>query len=245
MLSKVQSKYIRSLTLQKYRKEHQVFLAEGNKIALEWLSSGFPIDMILATDVWLAQNESKISLHKEAKIYTVKPSELQSLSGLKTANQVLMVIPIPKQICTFPVNEWTILADGIQDPGNLGTIIRIADWFGIPNVVTSPDTVDIWHPRVVQAAMGSHLRIHFLESDLLSFCQELKIPVLAATLGGQNIYKLQKFNSAALIIGNEGKGIRQELLDIASHHVTIPRTGGAESLNAAVSTGILCALLKG
>jgi TrmH family RNA methyltransferase len=243
MLSKAQIKYIRSLTQQKYRKEHNVFLAEGDKIAAEWLGSNANIRMVVALEDWAAKHEQLLKKHPETSLHIVTPSILELVSALQTPNQVLLVIDIPGQQQTLPDREWSIALDGIQDPGNMGTIIRIADWFGIRHIIASPETVDFYNPKVVQAAMGSHLRISFHKSDLGAFLDTAEVPIFAATLHGKSVYEMKPAEAAMLVIGNEGKGIDSLLIAKATHPVTIPRRGGAESLNAAVSTGILCSLL--
>lgn len=243
MLSKAQIKYIRSLSLQKYRKEHKQFIAEGEKVAQEWLQSSDTIDTIIATKEWVEQNTSAISRHKEATLHVVEAYVLSTISSLKTTNKVLLILPLPAENKTFPANEWAIALDGIQDPGNMGSIIRIADWFGIKQVICSPDCVDVYNAKVVQAAMGSHLRVQLFETDLEAYFKELEIPVLAAVLNGKNVYTMPQFERAVLLIGNEGNGISESLIKASDYQVTIPAKGGAESLNAAVSTGILCAFL--
>lgn len=241
MLSKAQIKHIRSLTQQKYRKEHNVFIAEGDKIVREWLASGASIKMIIALESWLSQHTSLISAHPEAAVHQVEQHVLESVSTLQTPNQVLIVAAIPASLQTLPTDEWTIVLENIQDPGNMGTIIRIADWFGIKHIVCSEDCVDVYNPKVVQAAMGGHLRIHFHTTSLINYISSLTIPTLAATLHGDNLYSLPPLEKAVLMVGNESKGLSEALINAASQKVTIPKKGGAESLNAAVATGILCA----
>ena len=243
MLSKAQIKYIRSLSLQKYRKEHRQFVAEGEKVAGEWLQSKAPVVQIIATRQWMEEHTHLLALHDEATLHVVEEAVLSSISSLKTANKVLLVVPMPHEAETLPYDEWTIALDGIQDPGNMGAIIRIADWFGIRNVVCSPDCVDVYNPKVIQAAMGSHLRVATFEADLTEYVSALKIPLVAAVLNGDDIYGTRPFERAVLLIGNEGNGISPHLIEKAEQKVTIPAKGGAESLNAAVSTGILAALL--
>jgi len=245
MLSKAQNKYIRSLTQQKYRNEYKVFTAEGDKIAIEWLKSNHRIQMIVATADWADSYDHLIEQHKEALLHIVEEYELAAISSLQTANHVLLVVPMLQQGSVNDINEWCIATDNIQDPGNMGTIIRIADWFGIKNVVCSPGSVDVYNPKVVQAAMGGHLRVNLYETELLPFLTPSSLPVFAATLGGESIYKIERPGAGILVIGNESKGISDEIIDIATYKVTIPRMGGAESLNAGVSAGILCALLVG
>lgn len=245
MLSKAQIKHIRSLSIQKYRKEHNQFVAEGEKIANEWLKTDTPIHMIIATEEWTSKNTALISKHQEASLHIVKENILSAASSLKNANKVLLIIPFAVNKKTIPIDEWAIALDGIQDPGNMGSIIRISDWFGIKNIVCSPDCVDVYNPKVIQAAMGSHLRVDFFEESLSDYLQMIKIPSFAAVLDGKTVYEMKRMDKAVLLIGNEGKGISEQLISMATHKVTIPSSGGAESLNAAISTGILCALLHG
>lgn len=243
MLSKAQNKYIRSLTQQKFRREFNAFIAEGDKIAREWLNSSAKINIVVAEEAWADTHRALIDKHPEAVLHIVKEAELQQLTALQTANKALLVADIPEQRVQLPVNEWCIALDNIQDPGNMGTIIRIADWFGIQHVVCSQDCADFYNPKVVQAAMGGHLRVALYKTELESFLKQSKIPILAATLNGENIYSMTKPKAAVLLMGNESKGVSDELQKLATHLVTIPGKGGAESLNAAVSTGILCAML--
>jgi RNA methyltransferase, TrmH family len=243
MLSKAQNKYIRSLTQQKYRKEHNVFLAEGEKIAAEWLQSKETIQMIIATDEWVNGHNGLIMLHPEASVHVVAEQELNNISALQTPNKVMLVVSLPKHIPDLPYNEWTIALDDIRDPGNMGTIIRIADWFGIKHIVCSPNCVEIYNPKVVQSAMGGHLRVAIHEAALTDYLAQCTMPVLIAALDGDNVYTVARQPAAALVIGNESKGVAPEIAALATQKITIPRIGGAESLNAGVSAGILCALL--
>jgi len=243
MLSKAQNKYIRSLTQQKYRKEYNVFIAEGDKIAREWLNSDADVKMVVALQQWADENRALVVKHKEAALYIVEQHELESVSALQTPNQVLLVAGMPASDKEWPLNEWCIALEGIQDPGNMGTIIRIADWYGIKHIVCSPDCADIYNPKVVQAAMGAHLRVQVHVAELAQYLAKVKVPVLAAALNGQDVYTLPKQEAGIIMIGNESKGLPEDLINAAQYKVTIPRRGGAESLNAAVSAGILCALL--
>ncbi len=243
MLSKAQIKYIRSLTQQKYRKEHNVFIAEGDKICQEWLGSNATINMIVCVEGWAQANKSLVKKHPEAELVIVPDATLSSISTLQTPNQVLLLVAIPLPQSKLPTDQWTIALDTLQDPGNMGTIIRIADWFGIKHIVCSKGCVDIYNPKVVQAAMGGHIRVRFYETDLLAYIDAVTMPVVAATLNGESMYNFAPLEKAVLLIGNESKGISEELIVKAAHKITIPRKGGAESLNAAVSAGILCAAL--
>ena len=245
MLTKAQVKDIRSLAKHKYRLERRAFLAEGDKIAREWLSAQMSVESIVATESWLRQNNALARSHPEAAVHIVSESELQELSSLQTANNALLVVPMPSPPVNLPAAEWCLALDTLQDPGNLGSVIRIADWFGIPHVVCSPGCADFYNPKVVQSAMGGHLRVSLHTAELAEFLSSITIPVFAATLGGEDIYSITKPDAAVIIIGNESKGIDPALIQLATRSVTIPRRGGAESLNAAVSAGILCALLHG
>lgn len=243
MLSKSKAKYIRSLAEQKYRKENNAYPVEGDKLVKEWLSSQSEIKMVLGTEEWMRSNSSLLGRHPEAELITVRSEELASVSNLKTPNQVISVASMPATPESLPFTEWCLALDTIQDPGNLGTIIRIADWFGIKHVVCSPDCADAFNPKVVQSAMGGHLRVHIHKASLPAFLGQVQIPVLAAALSGDNVYRMEPLPAAVLLIGNESRGLSAELLALATSKVLIPRRGGAESLNAAVSAGILCALL--
>lgn len=243
MLSKPQSKYIRSLSNQKFRNEYGVFVAEGVKIAAEWLKSTARIQKIVATQAWVDGNLALISNHPEAELHIATVDELGAVSTLSTANQVLLVVH--REAATAPQinNEWCLALDNIQDPGNMGTIIRIADWFGIDHIVCGLGCVDAYNSKVVQSAMGGHLRVQLYETDLAAFLSNTQMPVIAATLDGENVYNATKPKAGILVIGNESKGISADILKYATQKLMIPRAGGAESLNAGVSTGILCALL--
>jgi len=243
MLTKAQIKYIRSLTQQKFRNEYKVFIAEGEKIALEWLNSGTQIQMVITTAEWERQYHAKIATHPEAELHIVKDSELAAISTLQTPNYVILVVPMPVTKNAPVKNEWYLALDDIQDPGNMGTLIRIADWFGISNIVCSPGSVDVYNPKVVQSAMGGHLRVNIHEADLPVFLGKVTLPVIAAVLDGENVYNMKRLDAAVLVIGNESKGISEKVAQMATVKATIPRKGGAESLNAGVSAGILCALL--
>ena len=243
MLSKTQNKYIRSLTSQKNRLAHKVFIAEGTKIAGEWLLTDQPVQVIVATAPWVAAHKELIARHHTAALYVVTEDELASVSALPAPNQVLLVVGLPQTNTVPPMNEWCLALDNIQDPGNMGTIIRIADWFGIRHIVCSPGCVDVYNPKVIQSAMGGHLRVNICETELEPFLSGSTIPVIAAALSGENVYNMIKPAAGILVIGNESKGISEKIMNTATHKVMIPRRGGAESLNAGVSAGILCALL--
>ena len=239
MLSKNELKYIQSLCQKKQRQEEGLFIAEGTKLVDELLQSQYRIKKLYALADWIQQYP------KAVEAVTVTEIELAKMSTLQTPNQVLAVVEqqIPK---TGPdINtQLTLVLDGIQDPGNLGTIIRIADWFGIKQVIASEDTVELYNPKVIQSTMGSFTRVNFWYRSLPEFLASAKIPVYGALLNGKNMHGEPPVTEGLLVIGNESKGISKELLPFISHPITIPRLGGAESLNAAVAAGIIVSHLK-
>jgi TrmH family RNA methyltransferase len=236
MLSKKVLKYIQSLALKKNRDEMGMFIAEGPKVVEEILAFvPHKVKTIVATESW-AEGRSGVEI--------VNESELQKLSSLITANQVLAVVEKMESHLPDP-SRFILYLDTIQDPGNFGTIIRIADWFGISDVVAGAGCADLYNPKVVQATMASIARVNVYEDKEENWLSQQTVPVYAATLKGENLYSFKKTEKGVLLIGNESKGIRPEFLQLATKPVTIPRKGGAESLNAAVATGIMLSHLVG
>jgi TrmH family RNA methyltransferase len=185
-------------------------------------------------------------LHK-VKLQEISSNELQKISTLNTPQDALALIRIPERTKINPESfkgRFVLVLDGIQDPGNLGTIIRTADWFGISDLICSTDTVEAYNPKVVQASMGSLSRINIYYEELDPCLTSTKIPVYATLLEGKSIYDVDFGNEGFIVLGNEGKGISQQVKDTASTAITIPRFGQAESLNVAVSAAIICSELK-
>lgn len=247
--SKNNAKYTRSLHLKKYRDKFNKFVAEGDKICREMLSTAHKsIEFCVARKEWIELHGDLLS-QTEIPVATIDELTLRSVSAFKTPNQVLIVAD--KMDFPFPASlsdQWYIYLDGIQDPGNVGTILRIADWFGFGAVFCGPDTADIYNHKVIQASMGAFLRVpHFSRplEEVLSALNWNK-PVYGASMEGQNIFDLSFGPAGILVIGNEGQGIRPETKEMISQTVGIPRgkEGGAESLNAAIATGILCAAIR-
>lgn len=240
MLGKSRVKYIQSLGQKKFRDQEGLFIAEGPKIVAECLHTpDCRIHALYAVDEWLT-NQHKLPGGLKAEQVTTE--ELEKISQLKTPNQVLAILEKPA-VLPAPVADSLCLAlDDIQDPGNLGTIIRIADWFGVPQVVCSPLTADVYNPKVIQSTMGSFLRVNVVYAALSNWIieqQAAAVPVFAAALGGEPVSTINKPKGAVLLIGNESKGLDPALLALADKRIMIPRRGEAESLNAAVATGIL------
>jgi TrmH family RNA methyltransferase len=165
---------------------------------------------------------------------------MQRISTLKNHNGILAILRIPKNN-EFETNGRVICLDNIQDPGNLGTIIRIADWFGIEHIIASNQTADCYNPKTIQATMGSIFRVSITYKNLSEFLQEIKTPIYGAVMDGTSIQEVTMEAEGVLVIGNEGKGISDEVMPYLSHRISIPRIGGAESLNAGVACGILAA----
>ncbi len=237
MLTKAQGKYIRSLSTTEGRREAGAFVIEGPKLMAEWLENApDSVLAIYATNRW---EMPRYAGRKFPEIQQLRESELAGLSQLRTPPAVLAVcrLPVPEPLLK---TGWTLACEALQDPGNLGTILRIADWYGVGQVVCGEGSADFYNPKVVQAGMGAHLRIRTGCLPLADFLKESPLPVFAATLSGKNIYQTAPQHAGILLIGNESKGLSEAILQHATHQVMIPRRGGAESLNAAVATGILC-----
>jgi TrmH family RNA methyltransferase len=178
------------------------------------------------------------------EVTRIEAFELEKMSMLQTPNQVLAVAMMPQKKETLNLaGPLTIVLDGIQDPGNMGTIIRTADWFGITQIVASEDTVDVYNPKVIGATMGSFMRVTVTYKNLADWMPTVKLPVYGALLEGENVFTIKTPQKGLLVIGSEGKGIRENILDFITHPVTIPKTGGAESLNAGIAAGIIVAQL--
>ena len=241
MLSKAIVKYIQSLHHKKFREEHHAFIAEGPKVVKDLIVSGeFLCKIICAVDDWFDENEELFTAIKQENKIKITEVDLQKISLLHTPNKVLAVFDKKKTEDLNVKKSINLMLDDIQDPGNMGTIIRIADWFGIKNIICSINCVDSYNPKVVQSSMGSLARVNIIHTDLKNFINNNKdVRVFAATLSGISLISFNKINVGFILIGNESKGIDEELLELASGQITIPKFGEAESLNAAVATGII------
>lgn len=241
MLSKAIVKYIQSLRHKKFREQHKAFIAEGPKVVKDLLVSGeFLCKMICSVDDWFEENEQLFTSNQQENKIEITGVELQKISQLHTPNKVLAVFHMKKTGELNVKKRINLMLDKIQDPGNMGTIIRIADWFGIKNIICSIDCVDSYNPKVVQSSMGSLGRVNIIHTDLKNFINDNKeVSVFAATLTGKSVATFNKLNEGFILIGNESKGVDEELLQLASGQITIPKFGEAESLNAAVATGII------
>lgn len=234
MVTKNQIKLITSLQQKKYRQAHQLFFAEGIKGIQELLQSNFELEHLYATEALF--NE----VHP-AKKTIISDSDLKKISALATPNNCLAVFKIPKE---KPITENGLIValDDVRDPGNLGTIMRLCDWFGISQLVCSEQTVDIYNPKVVQATMGSIARVNVNYVDLNAFIQKTTLPVFGTFMDGKNIYTEGLPKEGIIVMGNEANGISQSIEKSIKNRLTIPRFGDlqqTESLNVATATAII------
>lgn len=244
MLSKAQISLITSLQNKKFRLQHQVFIVEGIKSVLEFVNSSYKVQKIYAT----VQARTKLDkIPHNIKLEEVTEAEFQKISSLKNPQGALALVTLP-ETQNFDPNilkgKHTLVLDDVQDPGNLGTIIRTAEWFGINQIICSIGTVDAYNPKVVQATMGSLSRVQIYYLDIEEFIKQNTLPTFGALLDGQSIYSTDFGNEGLIIMGNEGNGIRPNLIPQIDKAVTIPRFGAAESLNVAVATTIFCSELS-
>ena len=232
MLTKNQIKLITSLKQKKFRIQHQLFVVEGVKVVQEFLNSSYELDIVFSSDTDFSSTD---------KFIEVTDQELKKISSLKNPNKVLAIFKIPNQI--NPIMGGLILAlDSINDPGNLGTIIRLCDWFGIEQLVCSNETVDCFNSKVVQASMGSLTRVAVSYLDLKKYLQNASVPIFVADMDGLDVYKTKLPDSAVLVLGNEANGISDEIKQLVTTKITIPRYGAfqqTESLNVATASAIL------
>lgn len=250
MLSKSKQQLIRKYSLKKYRDADSAFVAEGPKVVAELLPH-FPCRMLCATAEYLAAGTTKTTLasNPPAEVVEVTERELSAISNQKTPQQVLAIFSkasiTPQQSTTY--SQLILALDGVQDPGNLGTIIRLADWFGIRTIVCSPDTADAYAPKVVQATMGALARVHLIYTPLVAWLESLpaNTPIYGTHLDGQNLYEQPLSPHGVIIMGNEGKGITPQVGRLVSHRLRIPSyppdEPTSESLNVAIATAVVCA----
>ena len=240
MLTKNTIKQIASLRQQKFRKELGLFVVEGRKMVEELLHSRFETVGLYATEAFLADYPSFADAEIASEV------QMQQMSGQDTPPGILAVVRIPEQGDIKTASPYVLALDGIANPGNMGTLIRTAEWFGIQDVVCSNDCVELWNPKTVQATMGSLFRVKVWKTDLSVFLQKAKDEgnaVYGALLNGKDLFQMPTKPEGVIVIGSESHGIRPEVLPCITHPVTIPRVGGSatESLNAAVAGGIIIA----
>ena len=239
MVSKNQIKLITSLQQKKYRKQEQLFFAEGVKVVQELLHSNFELQDLFTT------KQDFLTVPKN-KVHAISEAELKKISALTTPNSCLAVFKIPK--AKEMVEKGLIVAlDDVRDPGNLGTIIRLCDWFGIETLFCSEESVDIYNPKVVQATMGSISRVNVVYGNLETFLSQTKLPVFGTFMDGNNIYQEELPKEGIIIMGNEANGISTSVEKLVSERIAIPRFGNlqvTESLNVATATAIILSEFK-
>ncbi|WP_340063463.1 RNA methyltransferase [Ascidiimonas aurantiaca] len=234
MVSKNQTRLIRSLDQKKYRNKYGLFVAEGLKVIEELLKSSIKPKVLYTT-------QSDLYTKVTCEVCVITEKELQSISFLSTPNTVLGLFEIPVPEKPLPQGLQVAL-DSVRDPGNLGTIIRLCDWFGVNHLICSLDTVDCYNPKVVQATMGSLSRVQVQYTSLESYLSSSSIPVFSAVMEGANVYTASLPHEGIIVMGNESNGISPEIAGLCDHQLTIPRFGDmkqTESLNVAMATAIL------
>ena len=254
MISKNQIKFIRSLELRKNRRQSGLFIAEGPKVVGDLMKRQLPA-RVVATPEWLQAEWAPVAGNRkdvgEVQVMEVTEEELKRVSCLQHPQKVLALFALPdagdegNRDGLIGDDRLLLALDGVQDPGNMGTIIRIADWFGIDTILCSPDTADAFNPKVVQATMGSIARVRLVYTDLVAFCRTLPAdyPVYGTLLDGSDIYRQPLTAHGIIVMGNEGKGISPALRQLVNRRLLIPQFGGAvgaESLNVAIATAITC-----
>jgi TrmH family RNA methyltransferase len=240
MLSKSQISLLKSLQNKKERNKHGLFLVEGYKSVIEFINSPYQIEAVYHTASF---GSNLLNLSRKINVCEISTSDLEKISSLNTPQQIaaLVKIPVlPPLNNTLLKQKFSLVLDGVQDPGNMGTIIRTADWFGIKNIVCSNETVDVYNPKVVQASMGSLSRTAVFYTGIPDFLQQMGLPVFGALLNGENIYETNFGNEGLIVMGNEGNGVRTEVERQITRAVTIPRRGNAESLNVAIAAALFC-----
>jgi TrmH family RNA methyltransferase len=243
MLSKAKIKHIQSLRLGKFRKLHGQFIAEGSTNVLDFISSKLRAIEVFATSEWINRHRNET---RGIAVSEVDARELGKATALKTPSEVLAVFETPKSsgIDWSKVKGSTLMLEDIRDPGNLGTIIRTADWFGIRQIICSEETVDCYNPKVVQASMGSLARVelYYTKLEKLIKSKPADIAVYGAVMHGKSIRKTEKPEKLIVLIGSEAHGISGKLLKLLDEKITIPASSaaGAESLNASIATAIIC-----
>ncbi len=262
MLSNSQVKHINALKIKKYRDEYKEFIAEGNTLVTDLTKSSYEIAGVYALSEWITGNLDVIG-HKNIPVYEADPADMERITSLSSPSPVLAIVKIPagmaagldsagygspEQNIPGLFEELSVMLEGISDPGNMGTLLRIADWFGIRNVICSETCVELYNPKVVQASMGSVARVSVFYTDLSRFLENLKgrLPVYGTFLQGDSIYSIPLENKGIILIGSEAHGISDPLSGFVTGRLYIPSFGStdngkAESLNAAVATAVVIA----
>ena len=239
MLSKSQAAFIRSLHQKKYRQQHGAFLVEGAKSVQEVLQSDFQTDLLVVTEAFYKEN-IRLTDRQQIPVEIASVSDLERIGTLESNNAALAVVRTKQNrpLVADP-GEIALILDDIRDPGNLGTILRIADWYGVRKILCSETTADVYNPKVISASKGSFTRVNWWYGDIQTFLSQLVSDVYGAFLDGADVHTLPFGSSGYLVMGNESNGIRAEVAQYVTQRVTIPGYGGAESLNVGIATAVL------
>jgi TrmH family RNA methyltransferase len=235
VISKAKIQYIQGLQDKKQRQKYGQFVVEGEKSITELLTSKLETIILYALQEWIDSNQHII---KQVNYETVTPEELKKLSVHQAPQKALALVKIPASAKPDKKSRFMLALDAIQDPGNLGTIIRIADWYGIGQVVLNKGCTDVYNPKCINSTMGSFLRVEIVYGEINEIAESTGLPLIVATLDGEDVHKAD-ISKGIIVIGNEGHGIHSVIISAAKHKVTIPRLGGAESLNAAISAAVI------
>ncbi|HMP99221.1 MAG TPA: RNA methyltransferase [Cyclobacteriaceae bacterium] len=244
MISKNKLKFIKSLQIKKYRQQEQSFLVEGAKSVLEVLRSDFEIISLLGTERFISNNSAEL-LTRSYELIEVSEGELVAASTFESNRDALAVVKMKApQLPVISNDEFVLALDEIRDPGNLGTIIRIADWYGIKKIIASLGTAEFYNPKVISASMGSFTRVEVCYTELIGFFDTTSHKVYGAFMDGEDVHHVNFGKGGIILIGNEAQGISASLQAQVDYKITIPRYGKAESLNAAVATAVICDNLR-
>jgi TrmH family RNA methyltransferase len=244
MISKAKVKYIKSLQVKKYRLQEQCFVLEGAKSITELLQSDFEVVWLAGTETFLLQNEKWIK-RSGAEVLPATEAELSNIGTFQSNDAAVAIARMkPNRPPSLRPNETALVLDDIRDPGNLGAIIRLADWFGLEHMVASEETVDLYNPKALSASMGSFCRVSIFYTPLASYLNKAEHIIYGAFLNGTDVHRIDFRKGGWIIIGNEAKGISAEIEKLVKVRITIPRYGRAESLNAAMATGIILDAVK-
>jgi TrmH family RNA methyltransferase len=240
MFSKQQQKYVQSLQIKKYRQEHQAFLVEGAKSVIELIDSDFQVELLLCTSKFFLENEKKL---KKISVEQISQTELEKISTLQSNDATVAVAKMkPNVSLQASPKEFVLVLDDIRDPGNLGTILRIADWYGITKVICSDTTVDFYNPKVVAASMGSFTRIQAFYTNLQTYFEQISkadSAIIGTFLNHENLHQFNFPDAGYIVLGNESNGIGDAVEKFVTDKVTIPRFGHAESLNVGIATAVV------
>ena len=244
MISKAKVKYIKSLQVKKYRIQEQCFVVEGAKSVTELLKSDFVTTWVAATEDFISHHEQELLVSK-AEVVIATIEQLSSLGSFLTNDTALAVAKMKRnRFLEIEDGEIALVLDSIRDPGNLGTIIRTADWYGVKNIIASEETADFYNPKVLSASMGSFCRVDIQYVTLVDYLTSVRKPIYGTFLDGLDVHSLSFSSGGLIVIGNESNGISPHVERLVSQKITVPRFGKAESLNAAIATGIVLDVMR-